>query len=169
MGNNHNTFIYKNYNLFNIYGEVMVAITTTFRQISMAGGNKVYVSKSLGSITCNLIRVVFDSSQEITECAAYGAVPVDMPMGRHPKELRLQVVWAMSVKDMNDYAKSLDRIVPCINNIFMPGMIVYVYGVPSASGVTWCVDTWSIDRTNGRGKRFVGEVTLVECPNPYGD
>lgn len=142
----------------------MIIFDTEFKRISMAGADKHYETVVCPSVECDTIRIIYDRSQQVETVSDFGALPSSMSMGIDPKTVRLLVSWNKTAAEMQTYAASLGRVVSCVNNIFMPGMIVTISGDVHGSAITgkWYVDTWSTNRTNARGKKFDGEVTLIE-------
>ncbi len=142
----------------------MITFSVEFKSISMAGADKHYVTTTGTSVECDMMRIVYDRSQQVETLNDIGALPSSVPMGIDPKTVRLQLVWNKTSAEMKTYAETLGRVVSCVNNIFMPGMIVTISGDTYGSTVEgkWYVDTWGTDRTNARGKKFAGEVTLLE-------
>ena len=141
----------------------MITFSVDFKKVSMSGYNKHYTTVEGTAVTCDAMRIVFDRAQQVQDpSGGYGSLPLSMSMGVEPNTVRILLFWRKTTKEMKTYAATLGRQVSCINNIFMPGMIVTITGSDELKG-KWWVDTWSIDRTNSRGRKFQGEVTLLEC------
>lgn len=168
-----------------------LVITTGFKPITMKGpsgdGERAYEDISGETIIADTTRITYHEEAKIETFSTYGAVPISQNMGRQPYELRLQLIWNKYSSEMKSYAESLTtRKVPCIMNLFMPGMRVTVDWFdedgfdPVAGRVkpghrpdvdifkqiqnkNWMVDEWRVDKTNARGRKYTGELTLVEC------
>ena len=119
---------------------------------------------ALESIDVGVSRIIPEKSanyDDVTNCGT----PFSEYMGRSPRSVTLNIIFGMTSKELRAFAKSLTREVPTANNIFMPGMILTVTasiikGIDVNS--VWQVDTYSSDRTNGRGKQYPVTLVLME-------
>jgi len=116
-------------------------------------------------VSVNLRRDVDENAGTFNEVTTIGIQPRSFYQGRQPKVLRLSITFDKSSKDLRTFAATLDRKVPCVNNIFMPGMKVTVTSSLHSNievGSEWYVDVFSTSRSNNRGPRFDAELILFE-------
>lgn len=148
----------------------MVTFSTTMKPITMKGpsgseiGHKAYKTNSPATeIECDAVRIVREFEGEFSDVSNVGAVPESLYMGRKPHQVVLNLVWNKSTAEMKEYAESLsNRLVPCINNVFMPGMKININEPIGSISGTWLVDDWSTSRVNSRGRKFEGILTVIE-------
>lgn len=128
-------------------------------------GNHGISNYNMENISVELRRDIDNKTGNFQEITAVGAFPRGLYQGRQPKVIRLSITFPKSSKDLRAFAKTLNRTVPCVNNIFMPKMVVTVTESIYDNiivGSQWYVDVFATSRTNNRGNKFDAELTLLE-------